>query len=307
MKRKAAELETEAAEIGLLASGGNGTSQQVNTPTITTTTTDVCGSTPDPVKGGEKELGSQNDVEFNLEDEEALKSKGTPPASNWSASSKDSLQDQTDQSDTYISNYDETSGHEGDEPKKADLVMENNRVPALHKRKISQRQSKDKRRRSHEHKEKELGIQNDGEFNLGDEEALKSKGTPLAINLSAGSKDSLHDQTDQNYTYISNYDETRGHKRDELNEADLGMENKRVQRRSLPEKMSAFLDEFPGKCARLQSFESRSGDYSGRVILAEYFDTERRDRSSSRMPNPGIKRPPVTVIQTPPPPPPPTV
>ncbi|KAG6674562.1 hypothetical protein I3843_15G045000 [Carya illinoinensis] len=276
MKRKAAELETEAAEIGLLASGGNGTSQQVNTPTITTTTTDVCGSTPDPVKGGEKELGSQNDVEFNLEDEEALKSKGTPPASNWSASSKDSLQDQTDQSDTYISNYDETSGHEGDEPKKADLVMENNRVPALHKRKISQRQSKDKRRRSHEHKEKELGIQNDGEFNLGDEEALKSKGTPLAINLSAGSKDSLHDQTDQNYTYISNYDETRGHKRDELNEADLGMENKRVQRRSLPEKMSAFLDEFPGKCARLQSFESRSGDYSGRVILAEYFDTAKK-------------------------------
>ncbi|XP_040996684.1 uncharacterized protein LOC121242802 [Juglans microcarpa x Juglans regia] len=79
-----------------------------------------------PLKGGEKERGIQNDGEFNLEDEENLKSKGTVPVINGSAGSKDSLQDQTNQSDQRDDNY----ITKGDELKEADhLETENKRVP----------------------------------------------------------------------------------------------------------------------------------------------------------------------------------
>ncbi|KAF5468167.1 hypothetical protein F2P56_012343 [Juglans regia] len=118
MKRDA---EAEATDhLRLSASGRIGHSQQVNPPTITTTTTDVCGSTSYPFKGGETERGIQNDGEFNLEDEENLKSEGTVPVINGSAGSKDSLQDQTDQIDQRDDNY-ITKGDE--------LKEENKRVP----------------------------------------------------------------------------------------------------------------------------------------------------------------------------------
>ncbi|XP_040995990.1 uncharacterized protein LOC121242155 [Juglans microcarpa x Juglans regia] len=124
MKRDA---EAEAADPRLSASGRIGHSQQVNAPTITTTTTDVSGSTSYPFIGGETERGIQNDGEFNLEDEENLKSKGTVPVINGSADSKDSHQDQTDQNDQRDDNYNITKG---DELKEADhLETENKRVP----------------------------------------------------------------------------------------------------------------------------------------------------------------------------------
>ncbi|KAF5468177.1 hypothetical protein F2P56_012353 [Juglans regia] len=135
--------EAEAADLRLSASGRNGHSQQVNSPTITTTSTDVCGSTSDPVKGGEKERGIQNDGEFNLEDEENLKSKGTVPVINGSAGSKDSLQDQTDQNDQRDDNY----ITKGDELKEADLETENKRIPFWRKL-IAYRPWKSKRSRS---------------------------------------------------------------------------------------------------------------------------------------------------------------
>ncbi|KAF5468181.1 hypothetical protein F2P56_012357 [Juglans regia] len=150
MKRDA---EAEATDLRLSASGRNGHSQQGNSPTITTTTTTdvICGSTSDPVKGGEKELG--------IQDEENRKSKGRLPVINWSAGSKDSIQDET-KNDTYISNYDETTGQERDElMKEADLETGNKRVPATFgKQTRKQLRSSHKRRRSLE--SKELGDDN---------------------------------------------------------------------------------------------------------------------------------------------------
>ncbi|XP_035546762.1 uncharacterized protein LOC109022060 [Juglans regia] len=251
--------QAKAADLRLSASGRNAHSQQVNSPTITTTTTTdvICGSTSDPVKGGEKKLGIQNDGEFSLEDEENLKSKGTLPVINWSAGSKDSLQDQT-KNGTFISNYDETTGHGRDElMKEADLETGNKRVPATFRKQTRKQRRKHRRRRSLESKELgddnyitkgdelkevdhletenkwvpssfDLGSLEEKELGIQDEENRKSKGRLPVINWSAGSKDSIQDET-KNDTYISNYDETTGQERDELmKEADLETGNKRV-------------------------------------------------------------------------------
>ncbi|KAF5468173.1 hypothetical protein F2P56_012349 [Juglans regia] len=88
----------------------------------------VRGSASDPVEGGEKKLGIQNDGEFN-----------------WSAGSKD----HETENDTYISKYAETTGHdESDELMKqlADLETGNKRVPATFpKQTRKQRRSKHER------------------------------------------------------------------------------------------------------------------------------------------------------------------